>query len=111
MISGAPWMLVTAFVDAAVQEEFNAWHRDAHMPLVLSIPGVVSGRRLSGPPFGPNYAAIYVFENDAALRTALASPEAQEARGDWQRWSDRIRDLSVHFYAEYAGARTLYRQN
>ena len=104
-------MLVTAYVDASAQREFDAWHRDVHLPRVLRIPGIVTGTRLSAPPFGPNYAALYVFADDAALRTALASAEAQEARGDWERWAGSVRDLSVQFYTQFTAGRPLFRQN
>lgn len=104
-------MLVTAVLDPAVASEFDAWHRETHLPRVLAIPGVVRGRRLLSPPSAPNYAAIYVFADDGALRTALASPQAQEARGDWQRWMDHIRDLTVTFYAEFQAQLPLFRGN
>lgn len=106
-----PWMFVSAFIDPAVQDEFSVWHRDVHLPRVLSIPGIVSGRRLTTPPESPSYAALYIFENDAALRSALASPQAQQAREDWQRWSDRIRDFSVQFYTEATPSRSIFRRN
>jgi len=104
-------MLVTAQLDPAIRNEFDDWHVRTHVPRVLSIPGIVSGHRLSEISPIANYAMLYVFEDDAALRTALASPEANEAREDWQRWSDHIRDLSVNFYAEYEPPRLLNRLN
>ena len=104
-------MLVTAVIDPAVQDAFNMWHHEEHLPRVLRIPGIVQGRRLTNPAAAPNYAAIYVFRDDAALRSALASQEAQEARGDWQRWSEHIRDLTVHFYSAFEPAPPLFRQN
>jgi hypothetical protein len=106
-----PWMLVSAVIDPAVQAEFDAWHREVHLPRVLSVPGIVSGRRLCPPASGPNYMALYAFEDDAAIRTAFASTEAQQAREDWQRWSDRIRDLTVQLYSEVATVRPLFRHN
>jgi hypothetical protein len=102
-----PWMLVTAQLDPSVRKEFDDWHARIHVPRVLAIPGIVSGRRLSDISPVANYAMLYVFEDDAALRSALASPEANEAREDWQRWSDHIRDLSINFYAEYEPPRLL----
>lgn len=104
-------MLVTAVIDPAVRAEFDVWHREVHLPRVLRVPGIVSGRRLRPPPPAPNYMALYVFADDAAVRTAFASSEAQEARDDWQRWADHVRDLTVHLYAELAADRPLLRQN
>jgi uncharacterized protein (TIGR02118 family) len=97
----APWMLVTAEVDPAVQNDFDRWHHAVHMPKVLAIPGIVRGLRLRNPGPAASYAALYQFEDEAALRTALASSEAQEARTDWQRWTEHVRDITVHFYGAY----------
>lgn len=104
-------MLVTAQLDPAIRSDFDDWHARVHVPRVLAIPGIVSGRRLSDLSPVANYAMLYVFEDDAALRTALASPEANEAREDWQRWSDHVRDLAIHFYAEYEPPRLLTAHN
>jgi hypothetical protein len=104
-------MLVTAIVDPAVRDEFDAWHRDVHLPAVLSIPGIAEGVRLRGPSEAPNYAALYIFSEGADLRTALGSSQAREARAGWERWDGHIRDLTVQFYAGFTPARPLYRQN
>ncbi len=100
-MSRAPWMLVTAVVDPAVQGEFDAWHRLVHLPKVLAIPGIARGVRVRNGGAAVTYAALYEFENEGALRTALSSSEAQEARTDWQRWTEHVRDITVHFYGEY----------
>ena len=110
-MSRAPWMVVTAELDPAVRDDFDAWHAEVHLPRVLAIPGVEGGRRLRNPPAGPNYAMLYVFADMDSLRGALASTEAQEARSDWQRWSAHMRDLTVHFYAEMEPPLPLYRHN
>jgi hypothetical protein len=110
-MNSAPWMLVTAVVDPAIQAEFDAWHRSVHLPKVLSIPGIVRGTRLRSPGPSVTYAALYQFENEAALRTALASSEAQEARTDWQRWSEHVRDITVHFYGQFEALPWLVRLN
>jgi hypothetical protein len=110
-MSRAPWMLVTAVVDPAIRTEFDHWHRSVHLPKVLAIPGIARGTRLRNPGAAVNYATLYQFESDAALRTALASSEAQEARTDWQRWSEHVRDITVHFYGEFEPQRGLFRSN
>ena len=104
-------MIVTALLDPAIRAEFEDWHATVHLPRVLAIPGLVSGRSLINPSYAANYAMIYVFESDEALRGALASPEAAEARRDWERWRDHMRDLTVHFYGEYVPARLYLRVN
>jgi hypothetical protein len=99
MSASQPWMLVTAQLDPGVRQEFDRWHAEVHLPRVLAIPGIVHGRRLASPSPSVNYMMLYTFEDEAVLRSALASSEANEAREDWQRWRDHIRDLAVHFYA------------
>ncbi|MGH2600441.1 MAG: hypothetical protein ACRDJ9_13775 [Dehalococcoidia bacterium] len=110
-MAAPPWMLVTAQLDPAVRVEFDDWHARVHLPRVLAIPGVLAGRRVADPSPPLNYAMVYVFENDAALRTALTSSEANDARQDWQRWEGHMRDLAVQFYADYEPPRPLLRQS
>jgi len=98
-------------IDPAIQAEFDHWHRSVHLPKVLSIPGIAAGTRLHSPGAAVTYAALYQFEDDAALRTALASSQAQEARTDWQRWSEHVRDITVQFYGEFEPQRSLFRLN
>ena len=104
-------MLVTAVVDPAIQAEFDQWHRSVHLPKVLAIPGIARGTRLHNPGRAVTYAALYQFEDDAALRTALASSQAREARTDWHRWNEHVRDIAVHFYGELEPQPRLYPQN
>lgn len=104
-------MVVSALLDPAVRAEFDQWHATVHVPRVLAIPGIIGGRQLINPTPVANYAMIYFFESDQALRAALASPEAGEARRDWERWADHMRDLTVHFYDEYQPARLYLRLN
>jgi hypothetical protein len=78
---------------------------------VLAIPGIVRGTRLRCPGSVVTYAALYQFEDEAALRTALSSSEARESRTDWQRWSDHVRDITVQFFGRYEPSRALFRVN
>jgi hypothetical protein len=110
-MAGAPMMVVTASIDPAVRAAFDEWHRDIHLPRVLRIPGIERGWRLTPPRLAPNYAAVYLFREDARIQEALASPEAQEARRDWERWSEHLRDLTVTFYADLRPARALFQYN
>lgn len=38
-------LIVTAEVDAAVEEEWGRWYDDVHLPDALACPGVLRGRR------------------------------------------------------------------
>lgn len=110
-MSRSPWMVVSALLDPAVRAEFDDWHATVHVPRVLAIPGITGGLPLINPTATANYAMIYFFESDEALRSALASPEAGEARRDWERWAEHMRDLTVTFFDEYQPARLYLRLN
>lgn len=109
-MSAAPWMIVSATVDPAVRAEFDRWLAEVHLPHVLAIPGISGARRLRLADRA-SYSAVYTFADDAAVQRALGSPQAQAARGDWQRWQAHIRDLTVRFYAEAKPSPSLFREN
>lgn len=110
-MSPAPWMIVSATVDPAVRAEFDRWLVAVHLPHVLAIPGISGARRLRVAAAHSTYTAVYTFTDDAAVQQALGSPQAQTARGDWERWQAHIRDLTVRFYAEAQPSRVLFRDN
>jgi hypothetical protein len=64
-------------VDARVENEFNVWYSNEHLPLVASCPGVISAKRYSVESAGRRpreinrYWAIY----EVATREVMSSPE------------------------------------
>lgn len=80
--------LMTVFTDvpAHLEEEFNRWYDEEHIPERLSIPGVLSAARYTSVEGGPKYLAVY----------ELSDPEAWHSEA-WQHylinpteWSKRM---------------------
>ncbi len=80
---GRGLLMVYADVPAEVEEEFNHWYDEEHIPERLSIPGVLSAARYVAVQGGPKYLACYELE------------EAQAWYSDaWQQHLDRPTDWS-----------------
>ena len=59
-MSEAHWLhIVRVDVEAAVEEEFNRWYVESHIPALLACPGWLSARRYTVDDGGPRYAAVY----------------------------------------------------
>ena len=100
MAEPANWLLiVTAEIDDAVEEDWNRWYDETHLPEALACPGMISGRRYLSQGTAsltdhgertnattPIYVAIYEIEGPHVLETA----EFRAMRG-WYQFSDRIR--------------------
>ena len=83
---GRGLMMVFADVPADVEDEFNRWYDEEHIPERLSIPGVLSAARYMALEGGPKHLACY----------ELTEPEAWET-DEWQKflinpteWSKRM---------------------
>jgi hypothetical protein len=92
-------LIVTAEVDAAVEEAWSRWYDEVHLPDALACPGVRSGRRFrSVGEIGHNergtrhattgrvYTTIYELDSPDAVRT----PEFLAMRG-WARFAPHVR--------------------
>ena len=91
-------LIVTAKIDTEVEDAWNAWYDDIHLPAALACPGVISGARYvsegdaSRTDHGERqtdsarvYTTIYQIENMATIQTA----EFQAMRG-WYQFSNNI---------------------
>ena len=77
-MSEAPWLhIVRVDVDPSVEEEFNRWYVEDHIPRLLACPGWLSARRYTVDDVGPRYAAVY----EIAGPWAYATPEFQAVKG------------------------------
>jgi len=83
---GRGLLMVYVDVPAEVEEEFNRWYNEEHIPERLSIPGVLSAARYVAVKGAPKYLACY----------ELTEPEAWHTEA-WQRhlrnptqWSQRM---------------------
>ncbi len=95
-----PFLVVRAFVDPEVREEFDRWYREVHLPNMLKMPGVINAYRSQPMRPGVNWVAVYEYRDEAAVQEGFASPEAAQARRDWERWAAHVRELSVEVYAQ-----------
>lgn len=69
--------------DPAREDEYNDWYAGKHVPEVLEIPGVVSGRRyklVGRPGTPPSYLAVYELEADD-VRAPLRELGARASSG------------------------------
>lgn len=46
-------------VDPAIEDEFNEWYDEEHMPLMDAVPGMLSARRFRATSGLPRYVAVY----------------------------------------------------
>ncbi len=56
---GRGLLMVFADVPAEVEDEFNRWYDEEHIPERLSIPGVLNAARYKAARGGPKYLACY----------------------------------------------------
>lgn len=74
----APFLLsVRLDIAAEVEDEFNRWYNEEHLPQLASVPGVTCARRyrsVSGT--GTKYLALYELENEQVRNTEAWSKAA-----------------------------------
>ena len=56
---GKGLLMIYADVPSNVEEEFNRWYNEDHIPERLSIPGVLNAARYQAVKGGPKYLACY----------------------------------------------------
>jgi hypothetical protein len=97
-----PALLVVRTDIAPEQEEaFNRWYDEVHLPEIVEVPGVCSGRRYRlaegdelFPGDGiPSYLAVYELDDAAAVR----SPEFAERRG-WGPFESHVANNKAAVY-------------
>lgn len=84
-------------VDPAIEEEFNEWYNEEHMPLMDAVPGILSARRFRAVGGLPRYVAVY----------HLQSPDVYKERSwyeanqtPWIRRIHRFRLRTLHMILE-----------
>src|SRR3954468_6100065 len=80
---------------AAMEEEFNAWYEDEHLPERLAIPGFRSARRwiAEGRPGEGKYLATYELDSPDVLRSAAYLARFENPTP----WSRRCLERAVVF--------------
>jgi len=105
VLGSKPYLVVRANVDPSVMEEFERWYHETHLPHVMEIPGIDWSRGAA------NWTALYEFASDDSVPGAVASPEAQVARQDWERWLPHVSELTVEVYASLSPLPTYHHWN
>lgn len=52
-------VIVQTDIDPEMEEEFNRWYKEEHIPLLLRVPGVPSAKRGVSQEGRPKYFSIY----------------------------------------------------
>ena len=78
-------IIVRIDVKPEMEEEFNRWYNEEHMPNLLRVPGILWAKRGINTGKGPKYIAVYEHENIDIQRTE-AYRKAVETE-----WTRRIR--------------------
>lgn len=97
MNDGRPFLLVRAKPLPEESERFERWFREAHLRDAGQIPGVTRVR--AGRTAGGTLLAMLIFADAEAVQQALASPEAQYARGTWAQWAGKLDELHIEIFA------------
>jgi len=101
-------LVVTAEIDASVEDDWNKWYDEVHLPEALACPGVIAGRRyLAANPASltehgakstavtRTYLTLYELDGPEALDT----PEFQNMRGRYH-FAEHIKARTQVFVAQ-----------
>lgn len=100
-------LIVEAEIDAAVEDAWNTWYDEVHLPDALACPGVLAGRRYraAGDAALTDHGArvtrptrAYVTVYELTGPEALETPEFTAMRG-WAEFTDAITATTRVFVA------------
>lgn len=106
-----PYLVVRASIEPAVMDEFLDWYEKVQLPHVMKIPGIVKAYRSNCHRRGINWTALYEMADDASMQVAFSSPEATQARDQWDRWMPHVDQLTVEVYAGLGPLQTFHHWN
>ncbi|MEP7300113.1 MAG: DUF4286 family protein [Caldimonas sp.] len=82
-------MVMMTDVPNELEAQYNHWYNEIHLPEVLRVPGVLSGRRFRIHGEGVRYMALYELESPDVVTSPLyVSWRANSA--STQAWSERF---------------------
>jgi hypothetical protein len=55
-------LIVRMDVNSDGEKRLNEWYNNIHIPALMKVPGVLSGRRFTAIQASPKYTAIYEFD-------------------------------------------------
>jgi hypothetical protein len=80
-------------VDPAIEEEFNEWYNEEHMPLMDAVPGMLAARRFRATSGLSRYIAVYHLESPAVY---LERSWMEANQTPWIRRIHRHRLRTLH---------------
>ncbi len=89
-------------VDPRIEDEFNEWYNEEHMPLMDAVPGMLSARRFRATSGLPRYVAVYHLESPAVY---LERSWAEANQTPWIRRIHRHRLRTLHMILERVALR------
>jgi len=75
-------LIVRIDVEPEVEEEFNRWYNEEHIPTLLKVPGVLWARRAINTGKGSKYIAVYEHEN---IDVQNSEAYRKAAQTEWTR--------------------------
>jgi hypothetical protein len=88
-MNSSGWLhIVRVDIDPSVEEDFNRWYDEEHIPELLACPGWLTARRYVALDGGPRYAAVYEIDGSWVYDT----PEYQKAKG-FKRFDPFLRNF------------------
>jgi antibiotic biosynthesis monooxygenase (ABM) superfamily enzyme len=87
-------IIVRGDVTPGMEEEFNRWYDEEHIPLLLKVPGVLWARRGINTGDGQKYIAVYEHENVDVQKTPQYRNVTQT------EWALKIRPHFINFKRE-----------
>lgn len=83
-------LLFTTDIAPALEDEFNRWYEEEHLPERRAIPGFLSARRYRAIEGGPRYLALYDLESPEVLQSL---PYLRISGANKSRWTRRMESM------------------
>lgn len=84
MATGTGLLVIWTDVAPEYEAEFNEWYDREHVPQLLTIPGILGGRRYQAVEGKPKYIAIYEMTDENVWKSD-AFRQVRENPTDWSR--------------------------
>jgi len=101
-------MIVASECKPEVEDKFNQWYTNVHIPMFLKYPGLKAASRhkvTAEIPGAVKYLAIYEFDTSEALKGFSTSDAFKEAVKDFdQMWKDG--SMTIKWGAPYQTIKT-----
>ncbi len=88
---GHIFLIVRTNVAPEMEEEFNRWYDEEHIPRLLKVPGVLMAKRGINTGNGQKYIAIYEHQDQSVQHTAAYKAVLET------EWTKKIRPYLREF--------------